>query len=134
MLYPSEQFNDSLCLFTVRMDIHELNMFTDYYSALCHTLTDVDSLLPQFVQKRVITTDNLEEINAIVTSTKKVQKLMVHISGPLGAGNTEVFYIMLRIMEEHGHHATQQLAHQIRGSLSVNDRNTSHRKKLYYQE
>ena len=112
------------------MDIHELNMFTEYYSALCHTLTDVDSLLPQFVQKRVITTDNLEEINAIVTSARKVQKLMVHISGPLRAGNTEVFYIMLRIMEEYGHHATQQLAEQIRKSISVN---TNHRKQLYYE-
>ena len=118
-------------LFTVRMDIYELNVLTEHYSALCHTLTDVDSLLPQFVQKRVITTDNLEEINAIVTSTKKVQKLMTHISGPLRAGNTEVFYIMLGIMEEYGHHATQQLANQIRKSLPVNNRNTSHRKQLY---
>ena len=66
-------------LFTVIMDIYELNVLTEHYSALCHTLTDVDSLLPQFVQKMVITTDNLEEINAIVTSTKKVQKLMTHI-------------------------------------------------------
>ena len=112
------------------MDIYELNVLTEHYSALCHTLTDVDSLLPQFVQKRVITTDNLEEINAVVTSTKKVQKLMTHISGPLRACNTEVFYIMLRIMEKYGHHATQQLADQIRRSLPVNIRNASHSKYI----
>ena len=109
----------------------ELHVFTDYYPALCNTLTDVDSLLLQFVQKRVITADDLEEVNAIVSSTKKVQRLMAHISGPLKAGNTEVFYIMLRIMEERGLHATQQLAGQIRRSLSVNKCNrinTNHRK------
>ena len=43
----------------------------------------------------------------------------MHISGPLKAGNTEVFNIMLGIMEEYGHHATQQLAAQIRRSLPV---------------
>ena len=57
------------------------------------------------------TCEDQDEINAIVLSTKKrkVQKLMVHISGHLEAGNTKMFYIMLRIMEEYGHHATQQL-------------------------
>ena len=105
------------------MDTHELNVFTDYYSVLCHTLTDVNSLLLQFVQKRVITTDNLEEINAIATSTKKVQKLMVHISGPLKGGNTKVFHIMLGIMEEYGHLATQQLAEEMRTSLTIFNRN-----------
>ena len=104
------------------MDSLEHVVFTDHYPMLCDTLTDVDNLLPHFVQKRVIKTDDLEEINATVPSTKKhkVQKLIMHVSGPLRAGNTEMFYTMLRIMEEYGHQATQQLAEQIRKSLAEN--------------
>ena len=104
------------------MASHQLEeVLTKYYPKLCNTLTDIDNLLPHFVQEKVITTNDLEEVNVTTPSTKKlkVQKLMTHISGPLRAGNTEVFYIMLRIMEEYGHHATQQLADQIRKSLPV---------------
>ena len=108
-----------LC-FTVKMTTIELNVLTEHYSKLCDTLTDIENLLPHFVEENVIKFEDLEEINTIATSTKKlkVQRLMVHISGPLRAGNTEVFYIMLRIMEEHGHYATKQLANQIRIAIS----------------
>ena len=108
-----------VCLFAVIMTSTEEQVLTKYYPRLCSTLTDIENLLPYFVEEDVIKFGDLEEINAIVPSTKKVQKLMVHISGPLRAGNTEVLNIMLRILEQHGHHATQQLAYQIRTSLSV---------------
>ena len=98
----------------------ELNVFTEYYSALCDTVTDVDNLLPQFVQKKVVAMSDHEEIMASSTKKAKVQKLMIHVSGPLRAGNAEGFHSMLRIMEEHGHKATQQLANQIRRSLHEN--------------
>ena len=103
--------------------LQEEEVFTKHYSKLCDTLTDVDNLLPYFVQQRVITTNELEEISATVPSTKKlkIQKLMTHISGPLTAGNTEVFYTMLRIMQEYGHQATQHLGDQMRKSLPVAD-------------
>ena len=96
----------------------EKETFTKHYSQLCDTLTDVDNLLPHFVQEKVINFNDLDEINTQEIKRPKVQKLMTHISGPLRAGNTEVFYTMLRIMEEYGHRATQQLADQIRKSLS----------------
>ena len=96
---------------------HELKLFTKYYPQLCNTLTDIDNLLPHFVQHRVITVNDLEEISATASSRRKVQKLLIHISGPLRAGNIEVFYTMLRIMEKYGHLATQQLANQIPGNM-----------------
>ena len=111
----------------------EEEVFTRHYSQLCNTLTDVDNLLPYFVQQRVITTNDLEELNSIVPSTKKVHKLLMHISGPLKAGNTEVFYTMLRIMEEYGLQATNQLADQIRKSILATDKSrkgSSHHSKL----
>ena len=109
----------------------EERIFTKHYSKLCSTLTDIDNLLPHFVEEEVITTNDLEEINTTIPSTKKlkVQKLMTHISGPLTAGNTKVFCTMLRIMEDYGHQATQQLADQIRRSLPRNsghNENTNH--------
>ena len=77
----------------------------------------------------------MEEFIAASPSTKyhKVQKLMIHISGPLKAGNTEVFHIMLRIMEEHGHRAMQELAGKMKRSLSVTDydRRPDHYSKYY---
>ena len=108
-------------------------VFTRHYSQLCNTLTDVDNLLSHFVQQRVISTNDLEELNSIVPSTKKVQKLLMHISGPLKAGSSEVFYTMLRIMEEYGHHATRCLADQIKRSILETDKSrkgSSHHSKL----
>ena len=60
---------------------YELKVFTEHYSKLCDTLTDVDNLLPQFVQIKIITTNDLEEINVMDPPTKKrkVQKFMTHI-------------------------------------------------------
>ena len=99
-----------------------MNVLQINYFKLSNTLTDIEDLLPRFVEKDVINFRDLEEINAIVLSTKKVQKLMAHISGPLEAGNTKVFYIMLGIMEEYGHLATKQLAKEMRRSIPVSPR------------
>ena len=105
----------------------EMDVLTKHYSKLCNTLTDIDNLLPHFVEEKIVSFNDHSEINIVVISTKKVQRLMAYTSNPVRAGNTEVFYIMLRIMEEHGHHATQQLADQIRRSLTVtNEDKSSH--------
>ena len=111
----------------------ELDVFTNHFSELCDSLTDIDRLLPHLVAENVIKHEDLQEINAIVLSAKKVEKLLTHISGPLKAGNTEGFYIMLKIMGQRGHQATQKLANQIRRSLPImnfSDRNTNHHCKL----
>ena len=99
-------------------------ILTTHYSKLCSTLSDIDNLLPHFVTKKIININDLEEIKANAPSIRKVEKLMRHISGPLEAGNTEVFYIMLRIMKKYGHQATQKLADQIRKSLPTTDDDT----------
>ena len=97
----------------------EYEEFSKCYSQLCNTITDVDTLLPYFVQEKIILPDNQQEINAIAEIDEKVQKLMTYISGPLKAGNTEVFYTMLRIMEEYGNQTTQKLTAEMRKSLSM---------------
>ena len=102
----------------------EKEIMTTHYSKLCSTLSDIDNLLPHFVDKKIIHINDLQQIQANVLSTKKVEKLMEHISGPLEAGNTEVFYTMLRIMKRYGHQATQKLADQIRELLPATDDDT----------
>ena len=105
------------------MDDHSpFKVFTKHYPDLCNTLTDIDKLLPHFVAENIIDHNDVQEIKALVTTRAKVQKLLTHIAGPLSAGNTKGFNVMLRIMEKYGLDATKQLAGQIRKSL-VNKEN-----------
>ena len=96
----------------------ELEIFTRHYSSLCTTLTDVENLLPIFVQENIIKPDDLEEINAIVTTSKKVRKLLSHISGPLQAGDAKGFRTMLTIMKNHGNQSTKDLAGKMNSEMT----------------
>jgi len=94
----------------------EQQVFIGHYSKLCDTMTDIDSLLPHFVQQKIIPVDDLEDTSSL-TRLGKVKKLLSHISGPLQAGNSKGFYSMLSIMEERGVQATRELAAAMRKLL-----------------
>ena len=81
---------------------------------LCGFLTDINTLLPHFVAENII---SLDDIDGIHKESEKVRKLLLHISGPLSSGHTEGFYTMLKIMEQYGTQATQQLATMMRSLL-----------------
>ena len=98
-------------MFLSEMNEHEL--FLAHYLELCKTLTDVENLLPHFVKAHIISANIHQEINAKVTLNQNVEALMRYISDSLESGNTEKFYTLLKIMEEHGNQATQGLAKQI---------------------
>jgi len=98
-------------------ELKEAVIFRQYYAKLCHTLTDIQYLLPEFVTENIIKQSDIEEIDALSTSLQKRQKLLLHISDPLQAGHLHGFYTMLRIMEVHGTYATQELAKEIKNSL-----------------
>ena len=89
---------------------NEREIFIKHFASLCNTLTDVNNLLPYFVQENIIITNDLEEINGITTTCDKVKKLLLHISGPLTAKDAKGFYTMLTIMKEHGNQSTKDLA------------------------
>ena len=80
---------------------------------MCNTITDVNKLLKYFVTEKIITTDEEEEIKSYTTKADRVSKLLLNISGPLEAGDSNGFYILLQIMKTHGVDATQRLANQI---------------------
>ena len=90
--------------------LNENEIFLNYYASLCNTLTDVDHLLRYFVQANIINPNDVEEINKITPTPKKVEKLLLHISGPLKDGDTKGFRTMLTIMKEHGYQSTHDLA------------------------
>ena len=88
----------------------ETIVFIKNYASLCNTLTDINGLLPFFIQESIISFHDLEEVSAITTTQGKVGKLLAHIYGPLTAGDTTGFHKMLTIMKEHGSQATKDLA------------------------
>ena len=98
---------------------NEKDIFIKHYASLCSILTNVDSLLRYFVQENIISTNDVEEINAITTVPKKVEKLLSHISGPLTAGDVKGFHTMLTIIKQHGNQSTKDLAERISHELTL---------------
>ena len=100
-------------------DAKEKEVFGGHFLTLCDTVTDIESLLPHFVQTNVITVGDLEEINSISRVEKKVEKLLLHVNGPLSAGNTKNFYAILNVMMTHGAQATRELAVKMQDAVST---------------
>ena len=73
-------------------------------------MTDIENLLKYFITANIITTDDQSEILAPPKLTSKVTFMLRHISGPLEAGDTKPFRMMLDIMEKHGNFSTKSLA------------------------
>ena len=112
--------------------LKEKEIFTKHYASLCNTLTDINHLLPYFVQESVISVSDEEEIDACKTIRAKVKKLLSHISGPLKAENenTTGFYKMLTIMADHGNHGTKDLAEKMSSKLTSSSSKVQHEGKF----
>ena len=98
---------------------NEKDIFTKHYASLCRILTNVNYLLPYFVQEKIISTNDVEEINATTTISKKVEKLLSHISGPLTVGDAKGFYTMLTILKQHSNQSTKDLAERMSHELTL---------------
>lgn len=105
--------------FTTELELRELMILRNNYSSLCSIIiTDANSLLNHFVEKGIITTDDLKEIiNAKNTSDKGVI-LFGNVIHQLKSHNTTTFYDMLNIMRLHGLLATQELESKISEQLA----------------
>ena len=95
----------------------ELTVLQENYAILRHTLMDVDNLLQYFVVENIITMDEEDKIKSLDVKSEKVRNLLLYISGPLQAGDTNGFYNMLKIMKRYGTRATQSLAKHMESSL-----------------
>ena len=103
----------------------EYVIFTGHYDKLCNTMVDINSLLPCFVQEKIIKVDDLEEINAKERTKDRVVKLLHFIDGPLQAGNVGCFYTLLKIMEEHGTASTADLSRSMRSKIDTSRDNSA---------
>ena len=81
--------------------------------------------MPYFVQRGIISIDELEEIKSTVKSSDKVAMLLRNVTHQLKSQNTTGFYDMLKIMEVHGLIAAQDLASRIYKLLSELDKQSS---------
>ena len=98
----------------------ELALFEENYALLCNTITDViDPLMKCFVEETLIATEEQKQIADITAASEKLRKLFVNISHSLKADNTRGFYMMLKIMKEHGGKGTQVLADLIMNRLKI---------------
>jgi len=70
-----------------------------------------------FVTEKIITIEEKEKIDTRATKSERTEGLLLNISGPLKAGDTSGFHVMLKIMEGHGTKATQDLARLILSRL-----------------
>ena len=101
--------------------LSELAVFEENYALLCNTITDIiDPLMKCFVEQEVITT---EEINA---APEKLRLMLLKISDSLRTNDTRDFWMMLKIMKEHGGKGTQVLADHMISRLEVSSDNVSY--------
>ena len=100
------------------VELRELTVLHENYSSFCNTLTDFNHLLAYFVDRGIIITDVLEEIQNTTRNPDKVGLLLRNIVYQLRAQYTDGFYYMLDIMKVHGLMSTQELASEILRQLS----------------
>ena len=114
--------SQDLCLFLdsdgCDTELRELVVFETNYALLSNTITDVvDPLMKSFLEENLFTVEEEKEITNITLAQEKKLQLLCKNSTLLKANNTRSFYIMLKIMKDHGGKGTQTLADHIMSEL-----------------
>ena len=92
----------------------EYDVFITYYSDLTQVFR-VDNILNfagRFLSARIITRSEYDEIYSLSPTDGSI-RLLRSIAGPLEIGNTEHFYKMLEIMQNHGNIHAKTLSEKI---------------------
>ena len=97
----------------------EFTVFQQYYASMTSSITDIDGILKHCVTKSIIAFNEEQKIKSKATALEKVECLLGHIYGPLRAGWTDSFTILLEIMETYGQLTTQQLAQDMKKALAA---------------
>lgn len=102
---------------TATIHCKEYEILTKNYTKLISTLTDIDNLLSHCVENRIIEFRE-EDTLASKGLSDKIKSLLLHISGPLEAGDSKRFYKLLDIMKSKGKQPTKDLALIMEKSLN----------------
>ena len=70
------------------------------------------------MEEKIFTIEEKQTVD-ITTTSVKIQLLLQKISTLLKAGNSKGFYMMLKVMKEHGGKETQTLANHIMNKLRI---------------
>ena len=98
----------------------ELAVFEENYALLRNIITDIiNPLMKCCVEKNLFTGEEQREIAAITEASDKLLLLLFKISNSLKADDTRGFYVMLKVMKEHGGKGTQSLADHIINKLKI---------------
>jgi len=100
-----------------------LVVFEEYYALLCNTTNITDHLIKCFVEKKFFTAEEKESI--AIEAPEKLRVLLLKILNALKANDTGGFYIMLKVMRDHGDKGTKTLANQIFSRLKGLSENLS---------
>ena len=96
----------------------ELTVFEENYALLCNTITDIiGPLMKCFVEEKPFSDEPEKEISAITAAPEKLRLILQNISISLKDNNTQTFYMLLKIMKEHGGKGTQVLADHMKKRL-----------------
>ena len=94
-------------------------VFRSHYSHFCNAITDIQSLTQHFVAESIIDINDISDIRDTPRQPEQVKRLLKLISGPLEAGNSKPFRIMLDIMEKHGIMGTKLLAIAVKKQIKT---------------
>ena len=72
-----------------------------------------------FVEENLFAIEEQKQISEITSASEKIRMLLLNISSSLNASNTRGFYIILKIMKEHGGRGTLTLADCIMNRVKV---------------
>ena len=101
-------------------------MFEENYALISNTVTDViDPLMKCCVEEKIFTAEEAKEITASIEASEQLQVMLLKISDALKADNARGFYVMLKIMKEHGNKRTETLADHIMNRLKVSSNELS---------
>ena len=96
----------------------EYEIILDKYPKFCFIMTDIISLVPYLIERRIITTDQAANLRSCPTPSMQVLVLLGdYIVGPVRGGSVYVLHELLDIMEKHGLKHTQELATEIKYQL-----------------
>ena len=98
----------------------ELPLFQENYALLSNTIEDInDPLMKCFMEKNIFTTEEEKQIGVITIPLDKIRLLLQKILTLLKANNTRGFYVMLKVMKEHGDKGTKTLSDHIMDKLKI---------------
>ena len=101
-------------------------VFEENYALISNTVTDIiGPLMKCCVEEKIFTAEEEREISASIEESEQLRVLLLKISDALKADNARGFYVMLKIMKEHGSKRTETLADHIMSRLKVSSNELS---------